>query len=128
MSRLYNILDKICDVLPTLETQLHKVNVTINQDYYGKYTEGDLTITKPGYTPLGIVGYSSGSTIVVLPQVVMRDPAVGSGRIHYVARSLQGSPSVQLQFNVLWIKLGGVLKSRIFNVLGYLFNREEVAA
>lgn len=80
----------------------------------GNYDGQILEITKAGYYPIGVVGFSQHGTLSSYLHVFamfVRNQAVGSGEIYYNRRVIGYSGSSTLSatitFYVLWAKMGG---------------------
>ena len=93
----------------------------------GNYDNQTLNITKPGYYPIGIVGFHQGGTLssyLHTYAMFLQNQAIGSGQIYYNRRVVGYSGSSTLNatitFKVLWAKLGGVLT----NLRNAIFSKE----
>lgn len=76
------------------------------------YTSGTLQITKTGYKPVGIIGHTthgSGSSFVSICTEYLSSAGAGTGDIDWAVRGTRSSAisGMQLEFWVLWRKLGG---------------------
>lgn len=112
---LTNILN---EVIPTasvnyvVETHIEPLTIAANA-----YVETTFTITKPGYFPLGIVGYRigwvSGDTGKCnIYSVEMTDKSEGSVTVSYaVYNTTSASVSMNLRVDILWAKVDGASAS-----------------
>lgn len=72
----------------------------------GNMTWTGVTITNPGYYPLGVVGYYSGAATLVVRRAEIENETVGSCTLNFAARNV-GSSSVSAgtcNVQILWVK------------------------
>lgn len=71
----------------------------------GGYLSGSLAVTKSGYTPLGIVGWTSDQRYVTFIRAYIGSPADGSGTVQWmVYNSTSSAKTPTMQVVVLWAK------------------------
>ena len=81
-------------------------SITVNSS---TNASGDVTFTKAGYYPLGIVGFrssGSGSTSVYPARIYISSASSGSATVTYLLKSTQASDaSINQRVTILWVKM-----------------------
>lgn len=127
MSGLYRILHKIIDK-GTYVSDSYSTTGSIGKDSYQDF---DFTITKNGYYPIGIIGYSftgSGSTTVYPSRLFINTATEGRADVVLRARntSTQSAASPTIQLRILWQKVGGVVSRLLSEIVNTSYMRGGV--
>ena len=128
-SRLYDVINALASwaTSPPLTTTTESGTDTVPR---GGYKAINISQTKTGYTPIGVVGINTGGSAAGYVALVKYSNSISGstittqvGLINTNANS-DANPTITL--TCLWLKtLGGVVNRLLF---GHLLIREEVAA